>query len=34
MSATDVVRPANARCGEEDVIEQLKNGVNALRVRV
>jgi hypothetical protein len=29
-----VVGHANARCDQEDLIEQLKNGVNALRVPV
>jgi hypothetical protein len=32
LSAADVVRCANARCDQENVIEQLKNGVNAMRV--
>jgi hypothetical protein len=32
LSAADVVRCANERCNQENVIEQLKNGVNALRV--
>ena len=32
LSAAEVVRLANARCDQENVIEQLKNGVNALRV--
>jgi hypothetical protein len=32
LSAAEVVRCANARCDQENVIEQLKNGVNALRV--
>ena len=32
LSADQVVRLANARCDQENVIEQLKNGVNALRV--
>lgn len=32
LSAADVVRCANERCDQENVIEQLKNGVNALRV--
>jgi hypothetical protein len=32
LSADDVVRCANERCDQENVIEQLKNGVNALRV--
>ena len=34
LSAAEVVRLANARCHQENVIEQLKNGVNALRVPV
>jgi hypothetical protein len=32
LSPADVVRCANQRCDQENVIEQLKNGVNALRV--
>jgi hypothetical protein len=32
MSAREVIRQANERCDQENVIEQLKNGVNALRV--
>jgi len=32
LSADEVVRVANERCNQENVIEQLKNGVNALRV--
>jgi hypothetical protein len=32
MSAAEVIAHANARCNQENVIEQLKNGVNALRV--
>ncbi|MQA91629.1 MAG: IS1380 family transposase, partial [Gemmatimonas sp.] len=32
LSAAAVVRLANERCDQENVIEQLKNGVNALRV--
>jgi hypothetical protein len=32
LSAAEVVRCANERCDQENVIEQLKNGVNALRV--
>ncbi len=32
LSAADVVRCANERCDQENVIEQLKNGVNAMRV--
>jgi hypothetical protein len=31
-TAAEVVRCANERCDQENVIEQLKNGVNALRV--
>ena len=31
-SAAEIVRCANERCDQENVIEQLKNGVNALRV--
>ena len=34
LGAAEVVRLANARCDRENVIEQLKNGVNALRVPV
>jgi hypothetical protein len=34
MSAREVIRQANERCDQENVIEQLKNGVNALRVPV
>ncbi len=34
LSAAEVVRLANARCDQENVIEQLKNGVGALRVPV
>ena len=34
MTPEDVVRHANARCDHEDLIEQLKNGVNVLRVPV
>jgi hypothetical protein len=34
MPAREVIRQANARCDQENVIEQLKNGVNALRVPV
>lgn len=30
MSAEEVVREANARCNQENVLEQLKNGVRAL----
>ena len=32
MSMEEVVYQANARCNQENLIEQLKNGVNALRV--
>jgi len=32
LSAAEVVACANERCDQENVIEQLKNGVNALRV--
>ena len=32
MSAAEVVFFANDRCDQENVIEQLKNGVNALRM--
>jgi hypothetical protein len=32
LSAAEVVRCAHERCDQENVIEQLKNGVNALRV--
>jgi hypothetical protein len=32
LSASEVVACANERCDQENVIEQLKNGVNALRV--
>ena len=32
LSAAEVVACANQRCDQENVIEQLKNGVNALRV--
>ena len=34
LSAADVVACANERCDQENVIEQLKNGVNALRLPV
>lgn len=34
MSAEEVVRQANERCDQENLIEQLKNGVNALRAPV
>jgi hypothetical protein len=32
LSAAELVQCANERCDQENVIEQLKNGVNALRV--
>ena len=32
LSATEIVLFANQRCDQENVIEQLKNGVNALRM--
>jgi hypothetical protein len=32
LSAAEVVRCANERCDPENIIEQVKNGVNALRV--
>ena len=32
LSAEDVVFQANARCNQENVIEQLKNGVHAMRM--
>lgn len=32
LSADEVVRCANERCDQENIIEQLKNGINALRV--
>jgi hypothetical protein len=32
MTVREVVGQANERCDQENVIEQLKNGVNALRV--
>jgi hypothetical protein len=32
LSATDVIMQANARCDQENVIEQLKNGVRAMRM--
>ena len=32
LTAAEVVACANDRCDQENVIEQLKNGVNALRV--
>lgn len=34
MTPEDVVHEANDRCNQENLIEQLKNGVNALRVPV
>jgi hypothetical protein len=34
LSAAEVVKFANERCDQENVIEQLKNGVNALRMPV
>jgi hypothetical protein len=34
MSAEEVVYQANDRCNQENLIEQLKNGVNAMRVPV
>jgi hypothetical protein len=34
LTAEAVVLHANARCNQENIIEQLKNGVNALRVPV
>jgi len=34
LTPDEVVRHANARCHQENLIEQLKNGVNALRVPV
>ena len=34
MTPEEVVGHANARCDQKDLIEQLKNGVNALRVPV
>lgn len=34
LTATEVVHSANQRCDQENVIEQLKNGVNALRMPV
>jgi hypothetical protein len=33
-TAEEVVRFANARCDQENLIEQLKNGLNALRMPV
>ena len=32
LTPEEVVKHANARCNQENLIEQLKNGVNALRV--
>jgi Transposase DDE domain len=32
--AEEIVALANGRCDQENVIEQLKNGVNAMRMRV
>jgi hypothetical protein len=34
LTATEVVRHANQRCNQENVIAQLKNGVNAMRMPV
>ncbi|MFW5871001.1 MAG: IS1380 family transposase [Verrucomicrobiota bacterium] len=34
LTAAEVVQMANERCDQENVIEQLKNGVNALRMPV
>jgi hypothetical protein len=34
ISASEVVELANGRCDQENVIEQLKNGVNAMRMPV
>lgn len=34
LNAAEVVRCANERCDQENVIEQLKNGVNAMRLPV
>jgi hypothetical protein len=34
LTPTEVVELANGRCNQENVIEQLKNGVNAMRVPV
>jgi hypothetical protein len=34
LSAEEVIRCANQRCDQENIIEELKNGVNALRVPV
>ena len=33
-AAAEIVRLANGRCDQENVIEQLKNGVNAMRMPV
>ncbi|OOP56140.1 MAG: hypothetical protein AYP45_10780 [Candidatus Brocadia carolinensis] len=33
-TAEEIVELANGRCDQENVIEQLKNGVNALRMPV
>ena len=33
-SKASIIREANARCNQENLIEQLKNGVNAMRVPV
>jgi Transposase DDE domain len=34
LSARDVVREANDRCGQENLLDELKNGVRALRAPV
>jgi hypothetical protein len=34
LTASEVVRMANERCDQENVVEQLKNGVNAMRMPV
>lgn len=34
LTATEIVKHANKRCNQENVIEQLKNGVNAMRMPV
>ena len=34
LTATEIVEHANRRCNQENVIEQLKNGVNAMRMPV
>jgi len=34
LTPAEVVELANGRCNQENVIEQLKNGVNAMRVPV